>query len=422
MDWNLARNNHSDVCAHACEGRPCTCLYAAGKWRRQHKCHRCCGCTHFSTPMADNAVWTFQNRTRHVARLSGHAKTVVFAAWAVDGSTPRQIVRTSARSLYRHFETNASSPPFEPSIVAKARLLSMLVRACSLQGLFRIPAIQPLRTGIPLTTQTAKIPKSVGQLLGSAFGVLLEEAPGSSLASLGDDPSWITAANAPLLDSQAVVAAAIFDTLLNNRDRSFENIMLSSAQGSASSGVNVLGSRMSDSQQPVSDEQRAVRASSRLAMIDNVHNALDYGEPHDGEPASVMLPTSRLYGLRDVEQLPAAVQRMKERHAPWIYSIDFRCHAPGGVVGRRYPASLRRCLSQAARDDWGVEDVVILSDGLDSIASALRKRAGRCCYTHAACVPPGLRERAQMMLRLGFEGTLAAILPHFANRTAPMCR
>ena len=54
-------------------------------------------------------------------------------------------------------------------------------------------------------------------------------------------------------------------------------------------------------------------------------------------------------------------------------------------------------------------------------AQAMYRPSGKCCYTHATCVPEPLRVRARMLLEEGMEATLERILPSFARRGAPRC-
>ena len=63
----------------------------------------------------------------------------------------------------------------------------------------------------------------------------------------------------------------------------------------------------------------------------------------------------------------------------------------------------------------------VLSIGNQSIRQALYRKGGKCCYTHATCVPEPLRVRARMLLEEGLEVTLERIMPSFARRSAPKC-
>eukprot|EP00899_Mesostigma_viride_P009794 jgi/Mesvir1/18816/Mv04308-RA.1 len=70
--------------------------------------------------------------------------------------------------------------------------------------------------------------------------------------------------------------------------------------------------------------------------------------------------------------------------------FDFRCHVPGGVVGKKYPKRMKEFLT--AVDRLSVDDV--------------RERFGMTRQEHAQ----NLKQRVNEMLNLGFEGALQAAL------------
>ena len=100
-------------------------------------------------------------------------------------------------------------------------------------------------------------------------------------------------------------AAAVFDTLINARDRSFENVFITRA--------------------------------GRLTMIDTLTSAFEYNA---GPVDSVFVPATKLF-------MKAADDPLHRFH-PRLWLVDYRCFASGGSIGRAYPPRMHRCLAQVA--------------------------------------------------------------------------
>ena len=105
----FAASNRS-ACQVDCGGSTsCSC---AQEKARSLDCHRCCGCTHVSSPLDDHVTWSYRNETRQTPRLPGHSRVIVWSArqLAANGSSllaERQIIRIGAR-LLSHYTGSAS--------------------------------------------------------------------------------------------------------------------------------------------------------------------------------------------------------------------------------------------------------------------------------------------------------------------------
>ena len=91
-----------------------------------------------------------------------------------------------------------------------------------------------------------------------------------------------------------------------------------------------------------------------------------------------------------------------------------------GEVGIQFPPKLRTCLQSVANGSafsgggtWVVAPPRVFSP----------YRISACCHEVVACVPRQLQQRAEELLRDGFEAVLARLVPKFANRSAvvPRC-
>lgn len=374
----------------------------------------------FAVPLPSHTLWPHRNETRRLKRFTGASNQLVFAvqpassagtAWHRDAASRdatsrhyenrprRQLVRLDQRWL------NRTGTAVDPAFRAKARLLARLLLDCKLDRLYTLPTIQPLHVLIPDIYGTGR------RRVDDEQAVLLEEAPGTSLASFRRlrEPTSL-----PPIDPTSILDAAVFDTLINARDRSYENVFLT--------------------------------ADGTLTLIDTLSGAFEYNA---GPVDSVMVPASKLFNKRSTDPL----QRLHWR----LWNLDYRCsaHRTGlpMAVGRAYSPRLRRCLARVASGEtFATEDRSCI---VDCKPRRCRRAAPRflrhglacdaceepgtasastsdCCYSRASvCVPAELKARARLLLELGFEAVLSQLLAgsrwggrgstRFDNRTAAAC-
>ena len=92
---------------------------------------------------------------------------------------------------------------------------------------------------------------------------------------------------------------------------------------------------------------------------------------------------------------------MLDLRAHTLVAREDRCFARNGQIGHDFPPQIRHCLSRIARNELQ-SDVVRVHGHYKDMATTVRSRGGRCCYTHATCMPAPLQARAQQLLELGF--------------------
>jgi hypothetical protein len=394
------------TCESACYHQSCSCRHA----HTSIACALCCGCSHLSSRLRDKDHLLYENRTYRVFRPTGASGQYVFLAHAVgaDSSAPRQVVRLARR---RENEKDARQPAEDctrcplyipAESIAKARVLHNLISGCSLEWLYALPTVVPLRTEVPEPPTGSRSRPWWNRSLHGRFvasrGLVHTEASGYSLIALTralarSGPSGHAKLLRKLRRSAALLTAAVIDTLIHVRDRSIENVFVEPASG-------------------------------RVMLIDTIDTSLDFRSSL--KLNSVMIPATRLFTQY---QVGVGDERLLHRVAR---ALDYRCHVPGGaqgaggVLGDSYPPALRQCLQRVASGEavaraGRAATFVRLPGGAHGKLSPWRSLPA-CCYSHTACIPEEIRLRAEELLRLGFERVLARLVGEFANGSATRCQ
>ena len=359
-----------------------------------------------------HTIWTHRNATapnssstRRLKRPMGASNQLVFAVRNVS-STPsdRKIVRIDSRWY------NRTGLAINPAFRAKAKLFELLLRVCELRGLYTSPSI--------IERLNVTFPDGSGRTVSERQFVLLDEAHGTSFAAFRRlrEPTQL-----PAIDGAAIRDTAVFDTLINARDRSYENVYISQATGA-------------------------------LTMIDTLSGALEYNA---GPVDSVMIPASKLFHKRDLDPL--------QKHHRRLWDVDYRCFAlPSMAIGRAYSPRLHRCLVRIAGGDAfdskplpsSAQEVSIVDcaprqcrrpyprfqrsalvcESCRAIGEVMNHSisTANCSYAPTKlCIPAELRERARSLLDIGFEATLSKLLvgsrwggrgsTRFDRRSSPRC-
>jgi hypothetical protein len=432
-----SHSQQSQACGQACGGRACTCLeyFERPTSRPNHslvvpyECSRCCGCTHLASSLQVKKLrWdpdgSGGEKARLLPRQTGATGMYVFAVTPISHGSGAQGMQRHVIRFAQGLLNKTCSSKFAPSMVAKARLLQRILHACSsIEQVFTVPKVAPLRTEVPDVEG--------GLMHVEEAAIFLPEAPGADLQTLS---KHARGERVPRIASEALITAAVMDTLINAGDVRMENMFVTS--------------------------------DGQLTLIDTLARAFDYStRPNNNSgPDSIMVPGSYVFLRGRTTSLKAA--------------LDYRCHVPGrsGQLGRDYSQPIRECLATIANGSAfhvgasevaaaSVEIVDCATDGHEcreaphpswsdssskpGLACSPRcTRAARtfpaqqtshpssrpavtqlspltkvhqCDSSHALCVPVELPKRAKQLLDLGFEATLASLNPRFSTRGPPSC-
>ncbi|GMH46039.1 hypothetical protein BSKO_14003 [Bryopsis sp. KO-2023] len=190
-------------------------------------------------------------------------------------------------------------------------------------------------------------------------------APGVSLYNIAHwstKPEVILDALKNRVNSTQVMMAAIFDLLTSQCDRNSNNLFLDENGG--------------------------------ITLIDN-NQALGHGHMCDlgRQLSTIFLPSSAEHTFRAVGKRYAKYNKKgfeTSTPAPHVM-MDYRCHVPGGKIGKNFPPKVKQCLTKFKNMD--VEGLLYAFGLIDSKSANF------------------LKTRASAMLHHGFEWTLLNALP-----------
>ena len=394
------------------------------------QCTACCGCTHLSAALPRNSSFIFENSTYPIYRFPGASGQLVFEAVSVQLQPSNPVASQPERQLFRAparrqvVRVHSDDRAFKPAFVAKARVLSQLIRGCALDELYTVPDVTPLRTTVPNSSPPLTVSAVHGVLLATARGHSLRGLIGPLTNAydpgvrLSNTESRVrhSAYRRLRFNSSDVLTAAVVDTLIHSSDRQLENVFVAEAAGEA----------------------------LKLSLIDTEEGSLDYGQR--GALDSLMLPGTRIF-----ESYASFPEPSIEAHV--AQHFDYRCHVPRhNVPGddrlSRTPAGHQRysglrelgSTSSERRYALGTDFPPALRTCLQSVAngsifsahgpwivvpprSFLPNRISACCHRIAVCVPENLQQRAVELLRDGLESVLTRLVLNFVNRTRspPRC-
>ncbi|GMH41209.1 hypothetical protein BSKO_09119 [Bryopsis sp. KO-2023] len=151
------------------------------------------------------------------------------------------------------------------------------------------------------------------------------------------------------LNSTEVILAALFELLTGQADRHSQNVFI--------------------------DE------NAKITLIDNEKSFLE-----SGEISSLFLPTTHKNAIVHVGN--AYIEKKENRRKkPSIEAmLDYRCYAPGGIIGKDYPAKLRQCM--------------------EAISTTSPRALVKKYHLSSPRVAKMLKQKAEDMLHRGFEWTL----------------
>ncbi|KAK3255550.1 hypothetical protein CYMTET_35274 [Cymbomonas tetramitiformis] len=321
------------------------------------ECAVCSGCSTQLIPMVKTKTFANVNYTMEV----GASPANVYRAYSSLKHGALGVVKLwclpkkNSKGEYMKFQ--GCSSPKEKIYSTMLRKVAGMQKVCSMCGLERLNAqawaehvrsVQP-HTGIKV----------------DAHGLFMEKVDGISLATLMSGKPMTTPATRlkmlNMISSEAVVEAAITDLLLSQCDRHPQNVFLNPE------GV--------------------------MRFIDNDQGLADAWRPCQVD--SIFLPTTEKFEIARAgwRHIGSKGKEPMAKHPNPLRILDYRCHVTGGAIGKDYPPNLKlRHVAQTCLQKLASVDERTLELGLN----LPEKR-------HAGI----LRERAQAMLKDGFEKALA---------------
>ncbi|GMH39567.1 hypothetical protein BSKO_07465 [Bryopsis sp. KO-2023] len=134
-----------------------------------------------------------------------------------------------------------------------------------------------------------------------------------------------------------------------------------------------------------------IDGSGQLTLIDN-DNCLSSKKYKCGVD-SMLLPTTEEYAIHQVGYGYVLKHTTKPRKQPALQTmLDYRCHAPGGKIGKKYPPRLKRCMENIS--SMTLEEITT-TYGLQDFEQA-----------------EALQSRSKAMLERGFEWALEFSPPY----------